>query len=50
MAERNMIIIEDNARMICEWDTYLKTEFDIDTTQFGYKQPEVEVNLIFTFC
>ena len=31
MAERNIIIIEDNNTMISEWDTYLKTEFDIDT-------------------
>ena len=50
MAERNIIIIEDNDTMISEWDTYLKTEFDIDTTQFCYNQPEDEVNLIFTIC
>ena len=50
MAEGNIIIIEDNDTMISEWDTYLKTEFDIDTTQFCYKQPEDEVNLICTIC
>ena len=37
MTSKHIIILDDNDTMISQWDTYMKTEFELDTSIFRYK-------------